>query len=64
MSDAEFDSVEHADVLDRLQAAVSALAELNYPGAEYEELVDDLSASWADYKQRLITRAPERGGHA
>ena len=41
---------EHAESLSRLSDAVSALTELNYPGGEFEALIDDLSGSFRAYR--------------
>jgi hypothetical protein len=49
-----FDNAEHAELLNRLHDTVAALTELNYPGAEFEELVDDLDQACAEYQRFLV----------
>lgn len=42
---------EHAELFARLRGAVAALTELNYPGGEFEELIDDLDESFRAYRK-------------
>lgn len=44
---------DHAESLTRLGDAVSVLVELNYPGGEFEALIDDLTESFSAYRQLI-----------
>jgi hypothetical protein len=40
------------DPLARLAEAVNAVAELNYPGGEFESLIDELDAAFHQHQSR------------